>query len=135
MRLFLTAISSLPQSGLGPKGYFAYKDIRGCGSTRLHGDVADAVNLMAYACKDEEAIWHVFRRQDFEGVTDWMRIRFKCRGHPIHRQKYYLTDEDLDDLLLTKGIRPYVIKQRSGGMVFIPAGCAHQVCHIPLFHG
>jgi lysine-specific demethylase 3 len=107
----------------------------GCGPTRLHKDVADAVNLMAYACKDREAIWHVFRQQDFEGITDWMKIQFKCQGHPIHWQKYYLTDEDLDDLSLTKGIRPYVIKQWSGSMVFIPAGCAHEVCHILLFHG
>jgi hypothetical protein len=41
--------------------YNAYADGEDDGSTCLHGDVADALNLMVYASDDGSAIWHVFR--------------------------------------------------------------------------
>lgn len=107
--------------------YNAYADGEDDGSTCLHGDVADALNLMVYASDDGSAIWHVFRRQDAEHLAMWMRQRFRCIGHPVHQQKTYLKLDDLTDLRAATGIQPYVIEQRPGEMVFIPVGCAHQV--------
>jgi lysine-specific demethylase 3 len=109
--------------------YNAYKDKGRYGSTCIHSDVADAVNLMPFATNDGitnngAAIWTIFRREDFEALDEFMRIRFHVG---IHQQKIYLTSEDLCDLERQTGIRPYVFHQRPGDMVFIPAHCVHQV--------
>jgi lysine-specific demethylase 3 len=112
--------------------YMAYKDKARYGSTRIHMDVADALNLMVFASNNGFAIWHIFRRQDAELLAQFMGERFKRNGNMILQQMIYLSDDDLAELWHTYRIRPYVIYQRAGDMVFIPAGCPHQVSLITL---
>jgi lysine-specific demethylase 3 len=58
--------------------------------------------------------------------NDWSGL-----NDPIHGQQFYL-DEDLRaELYEVKGVRSYRVYQRPGEAVFIPAGCAHQVCNVP----
>lgn len=129
------------------------------GSTRLHMDMADALNVMLYAaqCPDGTpgyAAWDLFRAEDSDKLRAFLKKRFGpgARGNsgangqqaadkaaaamqeqmaahdPIHSQLFYL------DVVLRKalfdefGVRSYRIYQRPGEGVFIPAGCAHQVC-------
>ena len=47
--------------------------------------------------------------------------------HPLLDAVLYLDDELLDTLREHAGIVPYVILQRLGDAVLVPAGCAHQV--------
>lgn len=117
---------------IGPKMYNALRDIFGCGSTKLHMDVADAWNINLFGIPgDKPAIWLVFCRNDAERLACALRkldIRnwISREGNPILQHRVFLTSADLE-FLAGEGIRPYVINQRLGDMVFIPAGCPHQV--------
>ena len=113
---------------IGPKMYFALKDVNNVGSTRLHKDVADAWNVLTYAYpEDDHAIWTMFSRKDTAILTEWMQKRLLCNGNPVHHQQTFLTKGDLADLWEEKKIRPYIINQKIHQFIFIPAGCAHQV--------
>ena len=48
---------------------------------------------------------------------------------PVLAQNTYLTPDRLRELELSHGIKVYTFFQHEGDAVFIPAGCAHQVCH------
>ena len=109
--------------------YSALRDIKGVGSTRLHMDVAPALNILTYADSQEDVLWRVFARKDTERVTTWMRKRYGIKGHPIHQQQFFLTDDDLADLWEELQIRPYTIHQHQNETVLIPPGCPHQVGH------
>lgn len=50
--------------------------------------------------------------------------------NPIHLRNVYLTAQDLCVLRDEYNVAPYVIQQRLGDAVFIPAGCPHQVGRI-----
>ncbi|SRR6266702_1317231 len=117
---------------------FATQDTEGSkGSTRLHMDMADAVNVMVHAeaCVDGSpggARWDLFRAEDAPAIRRFLSERFKLASglDPIHSQQFYL-DERLRTELYTKtGVRSHRVFQRQGEAVFIPAGCAHQVCTI-----
>ncbi|KAH9072972.1 hypothetical protein EDB83DRAFT_2360192 [Lactarius deliciosus] len=125
---------------LGPKMYnaFATQDNEGSkGSTRLHMDMADAVNVMVHAepCADGSpggARWDLYRAEDAPAIRQFLSERFKLANglDPIHSQQFYL-DERLRAELYTKtGVRSHRVFQRQGEAVFIPAGCAHQVCNL-----
>jgi hypothetical protein len=86
------------------------------------------------------AIWLVFAAEDADRLAEWMTARKlaawlrngQCgprpgRTHPIHEQKTFFSSTDLDDLFAETGIRPYVIHQRQGDIVFIPVGSPHSV--------
>ena len=106
------------------------------GSTRLHMDVADAINIMTWSKRPPEdksteppcAAWDIFRAEDANKLRDLMREYFDdaSDSDPIHSQKYYL-DEDIRRLFAAKGVYSHRIYQKAGEAVFIPAGCAHQV--------
>ena len=49
---------------------------------------------------------------------------------PIHSQQFFLHSGLRVELLKRKGIKPWRIYQKPGQAVFIPAGCAHQVCNL-----
>ncbi|EJD54118.1 Clavaminate synthase-like protein [Auricularia subglabra TFB-10046 SS5] len=127
---------------LGPKMYNAYAstlDSGSKGSTRLHMDMADAVNIMHHAMKrldggEGGAVWDIFSADDSPKLRRFIRSRFKdkCQNgvDPIHSQLFYLDTELLDDLYNETGVISYRIYQRPGEAVFIPAGCAHQVCNL-----
>lgn len=125
---------------LGPKMYnaFATQDTEGSkGSTRLHMDMADAVNVMVHTepCADGSpggARWDLYRAEDAPAIRQFLSERFKLASglDPIHSQQFYL-DERLRAELYTKtGVRSHRVIQRQGEAVFIPAGCAHQVCNL-----
>ncbi|SCZ90639.1 BZ3500_MvSof-1268-A1-R1_Chr1-3g02118 [Microbotryum saponariae] len=158
---------------LGPKGYFSEEsDDRpgGQGSTKLHMDVADAVNVMLWAgpWKDGAvgaAAWDMFRVEDADKIRDFLYEHFAekygrpvaqmrlmmnelsfpflspsqslktdvifqlYRNSPIHSQLVFLDQDLRTQLFKSKGVKPFRIWQRPGEAVFIPAGCAHQVCN------
>jgi lysine-specific demethylase 3 len=135
------------------------------GSTRLHMDMADAINVMLYAsdCADGSpgyAVWDLFHAEDSEKIREFLRKKLTpsptaTKGQqesqsqdekavlpiqgitadhdPIHIQRFYLDVELRWQLWAQYGVKSYRIYQRPGEGVFIPAGCAHQVCSNFLF--
>ncbi|KAJ7367835.1 Jmjd1a protein [Mycena albidolilacea] len=121
---------------LGPKMYNANANRMAFGtkgSTRLHMDMADALNLMTYAAPDADgkdgcAAWDLFRAQDSDKIRQFMREKFVLTGlDPIHLQQIYLDDEARRLLWEEYNVKSYRVYQKAGEAVFIPAGCAHQV--------
>lgn len=147
---------------LGPKMYNAYpapdfifperykgkKAIPISGTTNLHLDITDAVNIMVYTAKnasiskaiddsglddDVGAIWHIFPPSASPILRQYLNRKSK-KGKtsqpedPIHAQCYYLSDKDIANL--PQEARPFVAYQRAGDAIFIPAGCAHQVRNV-----
>jgi hypothetical protein len=106
------------------------------GSTYLHMDLTDAINVMVWAAQKEGkpgyALWHIFPAAASSILRKFLleELGFSGTGDPIHSQTIYLTPAALDDLAHKYDIRPYTILQRPGQVVFIPAGCAHQVCRL-----
>ncbi|KAI0715183.1 hypothetical protein C8Q76DRAFT_768217 [Earliella scabrosa] len=127
------------QPDLGPKLYCALGSVVDdvhSGSTRLHLDMSDAVNILTYASTTYDgsaghATWHIFAPEDSKSIRAFLRARHDARdGDPIHNQEYYLTPSMLRELEAQYSVRPYTIRQRVGQAVFIPAGCAHQVANL-----
>ncbi|GAA5965164.1 hypothetical protein JCM21900_004625 [Sporobolomyces salmonicolor] len=130
---------------LGPKGYFSQvsDDAEGgMGSTKLH-----TVNLLLWAsegpsCQAGVAIWDLFRAEDSEKIRDFLyELIAERRGYrdaaearskhddPIHTQIFFLDRALRKRLWEAKGVKSWRVHQRPGQAVFIPAGCAHQVCN------
>lgn len=100
------------------------------GSTRLHLDMADALNIMAYAAPDAEggeggAIWDIFRAEDSPRIRQFLST--KEGQDPIHSHEVYLDDGARCELWKQYNVNSYRVYQKTGQAVFIPAGCAHQV--------
>ncbi|CAE6469855.1 unnamed protein product [Rhizoctonia solani] len=127
---------------LGPKMYNAFTSSEGPGgqgSTRLHMDMADAVNIMMYASGSSDgspgvAAWDIFRASDSDKIRAYLRRHFKDRASefrdPIHSQLFYLDSHHRKKLYEEERVFSWRIYQRPGDAVFIPAGCAHQVCNL-----
>ncbi|KEP50096.1 Jmjd1a protein [Rhizoctonia solani 123E] len=127
---------------LGPKMYNAFTSVEGPGgqgSTRLHMDMADAVNIMMYASQSPDgspgvAAWDIFRAKDSDKIRAYLRRHFKDRANefrdPIHSQLFYLDSHHRKKLCDEEQVFSWRIYQRPGDAVFIPAGCAHQVCNL-----
>jgi lysine-specific demethylase 3 len=121
----------------GPKMYNAQatSDEPGSfGTTRLHMDMSDAMNIMTFACKtpdgaDGYAIWDLFKAGDANKLRLFLRSKFVIPDHvdPIHAQKWYLDVNLRKQLFEEHGVKSHRIYQVPGQAVFIPAGCAHQV--------
>ncbi|KAG5223723.1 transcription factor [Salix suchowensis] len=119
--------SNIPD--LGPKMYAAMTSKfghDGHGSTRLHIDISDAVNIMARG----EALWHVFLSKDADQLKKYVATKYKgpwLNDNPFLNQYHkYLTSTDLAELK-ELGITPFTFRQRQGDVVFIPAGSPHQL--------
>ncbi|KAJ3537342.1 hypothetical protein NM688_g6705 [Phlebia brevispora] len=126
---------------LGPKMYMANGtkiDDHHHGSTRLHLDMTDAVNILTWAAPQPDGtsggakwtIWPAAYRsqlRDFLATDQLIQHDLMKDGDPIHCQKYYLGPSLLARFHQRYGIRPYTIFQRVGEAIIIPAGCAHQV--------
>lgn len=115
--------------------YIAMEDHTKQGSTKLHMDLSDAVNILVHESQsstggDGGALWHMFSREDTVRLSQILKAHpsYDGEGDPIHQQRIYLSAFDLEVLKRDHGIVPFVIIQRRGQAVFIPAGCAHQVC-------
>jgi hypothetical protein len=107
------------------------------GSTRLHCDLCDAINLMVFSAPPTgTALWHIFKITDAPKIRAYIREFYSCSlDDPIHSQHYYLGPSDLERLKVSYNVLPYTIYQKVGEAVFIPAGCAHQVSGILfMFH-
>ncbi|KAF8341639.1 uncharacterized protein EI90DRAFT_2989408 [Cantharellus anzutake] len=126
---------------LGPKMYNAFEASEGeggKGSTRLHMDMADAVNIMMYAAKradgsDGHAVWNIYRADDSKLIREFLDEHFPnaIEGlDPIHTQIHFLDTALRKQLFEEKKVKSYRIVQKPGDAVFIPAGCAHQVCNV-----
>lgn len=121
----------------GPKMYNAmasYESSGSKGSTRLHMDMADALNIMTYAAPTPDgkpgcAAWDLFRACDSDKLRQFLRRKFKgsYQQDPIHSQQFYLDSELRKELFEMYGVKSHRFYQRPGEAVFIPAGCAHQV--------
>ncbi|KAJ7138724.1 Clavaminate synthase-like protein, partial [Mycena crocata] len=121
---------------LGPKMYIAHRNPKGTkqgsqGSTRLHMDMADAVNIMTYAASTNGcAVWDIFRAEDSLDIRTFLQQNFpSVTGDPIHSHQIYMDDEMLRRLRKS-GVVGYRVFQKPGDAIFIPAGCAHQVCNL-----
>lgn len=135
---------------LGPKMYNAWpseENQTSKGSTRLHMDVADAVNVMYHAAtptnvdelpsdhpyRQGVAAWDIFPAEDAQAVRGYLSetrasVLF-AHEDPIHSQRHFL--DPMDRIRLwERGVRSWRIYQKQGEAVFIPAGCAHQVCNL-----
>lgn len=149
---------------LGPKMYNAYpapdflpqsedenaqpNDIKG--TTNLHLDLTDAMNIMLFSAGGTlasassttakaipacGAIWDIFPPSASAGIRIYLNSPEYLASHPgataqddpIHRQCYYLTETDLTTLSNEYDVRSHRIFQQPGEAVFIPAGCCHQV--------
>jgi lysine-specific demethylase 3 len=125
---------------LGPKMYNAMASFESAGSkgsTRLHMDMADAINIMTYAAstpdgKPGTAVWDLFRACDADKLRTFLRRKFKgsYQHDPIHSQQFYLDSTLRKELFDVYGIKSHRVYQRPGEAVLIPAGCAHQVCNL-----
>ncbi|TFK43074.1 hypothetical protein BDQ12DRAFT_674344 [Crucibulum laeve] len=125
---------------LGPKMYNAMASTQSPGSkgtTKLHMDMADALNIMTFAspCPDNSpgcAAWDLFRAEDSDKLRQFLRQKFggSLLHDPIHSQNYYLDEQLRAALWAEAGVMSYRVYQRPGEAVFIPAGCAHQVSNM-----
>ncbi|KAJ2860363.1 nuclear pore complex subunit [Coemansia aciculifera] len=163
---------------LGPKMYCAYGSSDGeggVGTTNLHCDMADAVNIMAYAPAEflrernievpgiwthsdgnssappaaantdapaAAAVWDIYPPEamsdlrKFIGKSVGMSYSAECSGpvaaklgDPIHNQETFLTQPMRKRFFEKYEHSCYRIYQIPGDAVFVPAGCAHQVCN------
>ncbi|KAJ2401605.1 hypothetical protein GGI23_001284 [Coemansia sp. RSA 2559] len=121
---------------LGPKMYCAYassEDAGGVGTTNLHCDAADAVNIMAHCGPLAEgapaaAVWDIYPSEAAGAIREFIGAPPKG-GDAIHNQTTYLTLPDRRRLHEQFGVSGYRVLQNPGDAVFVPAGCAHQVCN------
>ncbi|KAI8049860.1 hypothetical protein BDF22DRAFT_696996 [Syncephalis plumigaleata] len=190
---------------LGPKMYNAYGSSDGeggAGTTNLHLDMADAVNIMIYASyldnlpieqqeqllhkksqpQDDNsnsnstsrttttsssspaaantvkvenrarypvddqyefterppgiaaaAVWDIFPLADLPKIRAFLTTIAHERNipidDPVHDQTFYLDHSMRERLFREYGVRGWRIFQNPGDAVFVPAGCAHQVCN------
>ncbi|KAG8981505.1 hypothetical protein FRB94_010934 [Tulasnella sp. JGI-2019a] len=126
---------------IGPKLYAAYKSLEtrgGNGSTRLHMDMASAMNIMMWsstvgrAKEAGTAVWDIYRPEHSSTIHSflWSRHGTADGIDPIYSEQYYLDSVTRKQLYKQHGIVGYRIYQRPGDAVFVPAGCAHQVCNL-----
>ncbi|RPD53957.1 hypothetical protein L227DRAFT_589116 [Lentinus tigrinus ALCF2SS1-6] len=127
---------------VGPKVYIATPDSSREGSTRLHLDVASAVNLLPWTSSgnpsEPGAEWYIFDPSDLKPLRGYLHSKRSSTGvgraseeaeDPIHVQQTFINEVMLAELA-SHGVRPYKIQQHPGDAVFIPAGAAHQVSNV-----
>ncbi|KAI8829523.1 hypothetical protein BJ741DRAFT_622625 [Chytriomyces cf. hyalinus JEL632] len=144
----LNLVARLPANhlppDLGPKMYNAFgssdEGKHGYGTTPIHLDMADAVNVMMFAstlpnaCSPPNrpaAVWDIYPRKDLKTLRDFLRAEFDVDASqdPVHDQFYYLDEARREKLYRVHGVLGWRIFQNVGDAVFVPAGCAHQVCN------
>ncbi|KAJ1856467.1 hypothetical protein LPJ73_002176, partial [Coemansia sp. RSA 2703] len=142
----LNLASRLPRGclppDLGPKMYCAYGStdaVGGHGTTNLHCDMADAVNIMCYAVGNRPdqpaAAWDLFPDACLPALRQYAAQELppppSVRPEdPIHDQLTFMTAEHRRAFCeRNPGVRTVRVYQNPGDAVFVPAGFAHQVCN------
>ncbi|KAH9911478.1 uncharacterized protein BXZ73DRAFT_56941, partial [Epithele typhae] len=122
---------------LGPKLYIATGDPGNShGTTKLHLDVTDAVNILTYVTPDPArpaAIWHLFPPESLPHLRQYLPTTCQWLeedGDPIHSQQIYVTEDMCKVLESQYNVHVVRIEQRLSDAVFIPAGWAHQVLNV-----
>ncbi|KAJ3411283.1 hypothetical protein HDV05_002429 [Chytridiales sp. JEL 0842] len=133
---------------LGPKMYIAYGSSddagpRGFGTTPMHLDMADAVNIMMYSSSSPAtsfenakpaAIWHIYPYEALPRIHAFLQKLSAERNeplsvNPIHDQRFYLSSDFRTRLWKEHGVVGWTIPQNPGEAIYVPAGCVHQVCN------
>ena len=103
------------------------------GTTKLHLDVTCAINIMMWSedmtSTRPGAEWQIFPADSVDTLRSFLRKEFSLSGDddPIHQQRYYISHDMLVRLRQDYRVSPWTIYQYYGDVVFIPAGCPHQV--------
>lgn len=138
----LNLASSMPPeyvpSDLGPKMYCAFASHDSLGTTNLHMDMADAVNIMMYrsntSTKHYGAIWDIYSPGAAQALRFYLFDHAAKNGisvdDPIHDQSFYLNETMRQELFDKYAIKSWRIFQNIGDTIVVPAGCAHQVCNV-----
>jgi lysine-specific demethylase 3 len=108
------------------------------GSTSLHLDMADAVNIMLYANGGDArsevgAIWHIFPQNSLAALRAYLATNTpkKRRIHDqVHDQVRYLDAAMLKEFSEEYEVEVWSVEQCVGDAVYVPAGCAHQVYNL-----
>jgi hypothetical protein len=86
--------------------------------TRLHMDMADAINVLVHANPREDgsqgcAVWDIFRPEDADGLREFLLEKYSVYRlvDPIHSQLFYLDSETRKELYEKKGIYSHRIYQ------------------------
>jgi len=86
--------------------------------TRLHMDMADAINVLVHANPREDgsqgcAVWDIFRPEDADGLREFLLEKYSLYKlvDPIHSQLFYLDSETRKELYEKKGIYSHRIYQ------------------------
>ena len=81
------------------------------GSTRLHMDMADAINIMTYVSPTPDrragyAAWDIFRAENTPKLRKFLRKKFKgqYQHDPIHSQQFYLDSTLRQELYNDNGV-------------------------------
>ncbi|KAJ1743773.1 hypothetical protein LPJ68_000716, partial [Coemansia sp. RSA 1086] len=123
---------------LGPKMYCAYGSNDkegGNGTTNLHCDMADAVNIMAYAANsagadadaDAAAVWDIYPPEAIDTLRRFIAQTAANVEDAIHDQATYLTLPMRQAVYEQYGQQCYRIYQNPGDAVFVPAGYVSDV--------
>jgi lysine-specific demethylase 3 len=122
---------------MGPKMFISQgSDPEIKSRTKLHCDMADAVNVMCFAKNETAAAqWEIFPSKDLSKLRTFVHNLNKKRQrnfgfNPILSESSYLNEDDLIELEKETGVKPFRFHQKPGDAVFVPAGCAHQVQNI-----
>jgi lysine-specific demethylase 3 len=79
------------------------------------------------------AVWDIFPLADLPKLRAFLATIARERNipidDPVHDQTFYLDHGMRERLLREYGVRGWRIFQNPGDAVFVPAGCAHQVCN------
>src|ERR1700732_599699 len=104
---------------VGPKMYNAQATLQDDdhhGSTRLHLDLTDTINIMIWAAnlpdgKPGYTIWHIFAAADLPLLHLFFIEQgiFKGMGNSVHSQTIWVTPTLLQHSSSKYGIKPYVI--------------------------
>jgi lysine-specific demethylase 3 len=87
----------------------------------------------AMACPPCAAVWDIYQFADLPKIRQFLHKVAAEKNievdDPVHDQMFYLNDELRKRLRTEYGVIGWRIYQNVGDAVFVPAGCAHQVCN------
>lgn len=115
---------------LGPKLYISTRDARSVGTTCLHIDATEAINVLTYSTDNTKAaLWLIYTPEDAPKLSNWLRSRFPNAnpGDIIHQRWAFITPDMEEDILRDIGVQGFKFTQHVGEAVLIPAGAPHQV--------